>query len=132
MPPAAPPRASWLDRQLLRELPAAWRWAYFWFALSLILVLGTQWMVNPVKLTVFKDLVGFKHEPLAKSLDPIVLIPILFIYNFCFAAFGSSKILVVFICTFYAAIYGFIAVTLAANGGHASPWLAWVLYFATD
>ena len=32
------------------------------------------------------------HEPLAKSLDPIVLIPILFIYNFCFAAFGSSKI----------------------------------------
>ena len=37
-PAEDPPRASWVDRQLLRELPNEWRVAYLFFALALMLV----------------------------------------------------------------------------------------------
>ncbi|CAE7403714.1 unnamed protein product [Symbiodinium pilosum] len=133
MPPAEEPaaRASWVDRQLLRELPNAWRVAYLFFALALMLVLGTGLMINPATISTFVDSVGVDQQPVAQTYLPLVLFPILFLYNFLWAALRSPQLLVVVVCTVYAIVYAFIAVRSLMQP-HIEPWLAWILFYATN
>ncbi|CAE7586155.1 unnamed protein product [Symbiodinium natans] len=132
MPPAEePPRASWVDRQLLRELPNEWRVAYLFFALALMLVLGTGLMINPATISTFVDSVGVDQQPVAQTYLPLVLFPILFLYNFLWAALRSPQLLVTVVCVVYCVIYTFIAVRSLMQP-HIEPWLAWILFYTTN
>ncbi|CAE7334423.1 unnamed protein product [Symbiodinium necroappetens] len=133
MPPAEDPpaRASWVDRQLLRELPNEWRVAYLFFALALMLVLGTGLMINPATISTFVDSVGVDQQPVAQTYLPLVLFPILFLYNFLWAALRSPQLLVTVVCTVYALVYALIAVRSLMRP-HIEPWLAWILFYATN
>lgn len=125
------PGPSWCDKQLLRELPIEWRRAYLFFALSLVLVLGTASMINPATISTFVDSVGIDMQPVAQTYLPLVLLPVIFLYNFLWAALGSPRRLVVVLCAVYAAIYILIAVRALVDS-HIEPWLAWVLFYATN
>mmetsp|Transcript_35642 Transcript_35642/g.74158 ORF Transcript_35642/g.74158 Transcript_35642/m.74158 type:complete len:495 (+) Transcript_35642:35-1519(+) len=133
MPPAEDPpaRASWVDRQLLRELPNEWRVAYLFFALALMLVLGTGLMINPATISTFVDSVGVDQQPVAQTYLPLVLFPILFLYNFLWAALRSPQLLVTVVCAVYAVLYALIAVRSFMRP-HIEPWLAWILFYATN
>lgn len=120
-----------VDRQMLRELPGAWRVAYLFFAFAYMLILGTGLMINPATISIFLDSVGVKEQPVAQTYLPLVLLPVLFIYNFFWAALQSPQRLVLVVCSVYAVIYSIIAIESFQHQHISARW-AWVLFYATN
>lgn len=103
-----------------------------YFSLALLVALGSQNFLTPVKSAVFLDVVGPDQEPLAKSLCMVVLVPWLILYSMAVSYTESPQRLVAAICSAYALVFLFIAAALFLAGGEPPPWVAWVLYYATE
>lgn len=123
---------TFIDQALLRDLPSDRRWSYLCFSAALLVALGSHQFVGPVKTAVFMDVVGTDVEPVAKSLVLIVLVPVLIGYNVLVSLYNAPAKLVFAICGAYGAVYTVICLGLIASAGHPSPWIAWVLYYATE
>jgi len=102
------------------------------FSIALCVALASHQFLGPVKTAIFMDLVGTDLEPVAKSLVLVVLVPVLVLYSMLVSCIPSAGLLVIAGCFFYGVLFLFIAVVLAASGGHPGAWLAWVLYYATE
>eukprot|EP00913_Durusdinium_trenchii_P014457 g13561.t1 len=131
MPSCGERARSCIDRELLRELPNAWRVAYFFFGIAYMLILGTSLMINPVTISTFLDSVGVDQQPLAQTYLPLVLLPVLFIYNFLWAALQSPQGLVLVVCGVYTVLYVLIAVQSWEHEHLPNRW-AWTLFYATN
>jgi len=117
---------------LLADLPRHRRCSYLCFALALCVALGSYQFVSPVKTAIFLDLVGTQHEPVARSLVLVVLVPVLFLYGVVASAVGSSRRLVLAVCGFYALAYVATSAVLLASAGRPGAWFAWALYYITE
>jgi hypothetical protein len=124
------PFQAFVERQLLKELSPNRRASYGWYSFAFVLIIGTHWMIIPVNIAVFFELCGKENEPIATSLIPLVLLPVLFVYNMLVSLIKDARILVTFIGVIYASIYFIIGFQLLATT--PDPIWGWLLFFATD
>jgi len=103
-----------------------------YFSLALLVALGSQNFLTPVKSAVFLDVVGPDKEPLAKSLCMVVLVPCLIFYSMAVSYVSSPQRLVAIISAAYAIVFLLIVAALVLAQGEPSPWVAWSLYYATE
>jgi ATP/ADP translocase len=112
-----------------------WRKAYFLFAMALLLILGTAQMINPATISTFNNSVGVQEQPVAQSYLPLVLFPVIVVYNLLVTVLikklGRPGLLVIFMCCVYAAIYTVLAIKSFA-GDHVDSSLGWVLFYTTN
>jgi len=85
-----------------------------------------------VKSAVFLQVVGTDQEPLAKSTVPLVLFPILAIYNVLVSKLGHPKFLVLCVCELFSVVFLILVFALFAETEDPSPWIGWVLYYASE
>lgn len=123
---------AFLRQALLLDFTPARRWSYFCFAGSLLVALASHQFVGPVKVAIFFDLVGSDVEPVAKSVVMLVLLPVLVGYSMLVSYLNSAERLVMMVCGFYTVLFSAITFIHWLSGGHPEPWLAWVLYYATE
>lgn len=122
---------DYFSRVFLADLPLRTRAAYLCFSLALFVALASQQFIGPVKTAIFFDSIGPGLEPLARTLVLPVLVPVLFFYGLIATRF-TRKLLVLFVCAFYGAVYLVVGIVLLIGKGHMGVWLPWLLYFATE
>ena len=71
---------------------------------TLMLIMGTYWMLRPVKNTLFKSLVGFTWQPTVKILSLVVMIFIVLIYSKLVDIFEKDKLFYI-LCSFYGIVF---------------------------
>jgi ATP/ADP translocase len=133
-------QATWCDKMLLKELDPTVRSAYFWFAGALLLLLGSQNMIQPPTTSTFINSVAYEKIPVAQTWLPLVYLFVLFLYNFLFNAFkGRPMVLVTIMCLLYSAIYWVVAVNCLLVydwKGHKEGVMgkpqAWFFWFASN
>lgn len=120
------------NRAIMSDMPTARRWSYLYFSLALFVALGSQNFLTPVKSAVFLDVVGPAQEPLAKSLIMVVLVPCLILYSMIVSYFSSPGRLMIAVCSVYGCLFLLITGSLLVAGEEVPPWVAWILYYATE
>eukprot|EP00434_Breviolum_minutum_P010439 symbB.v1.2.009205.t1/scaffold580.1/size320225/7 len=88
-------------------------------------------MINPPTNSTFADAVDYHKLPLAQSYLPLVLLPVLLVYNFLWAALQSPRRLVLVVCSIYALLYAIIAVESLQHQHIDRRW-AWTLYYVSN
>eukprot|EP00931_Biecheleriopsis_adriatica_P121322 TRINITY_DN96402_c0_g1_i1.p1 TRINITY_DN96402_c0_g1~~TRINITY_DN96402_c0_g1_i1.p1 ORF type:complete len:556 (+),score=64.69 TRINITY_DN96402_c0_g1_i1:75-1670(+) len=131
---------TWCEKILLNELEPQMRGAYFYFAAGLLLILGSQSMIQPPTTSTFINSVAYEKIPVAQTWLPGVYLPVLFFYNFLFTTFKSTPTVVVTIlCILYAVIYWVVAINTLLSydwthnkEGVLAPVVAWVFWYASN
>ena len=101
-------------------------------------VIGSYWLLRPLKDGIFKSVVGMAYQPRAKMLSLCVLIPLILLYSKLVDLVQKQKLFYV-ICTVYSGIFLVIAYllthpTIGLANTVASPkrMLGWVSYFVIE
>ncbi|MFH1644021.1 MAG: Npt1/Npt2 family nucleotide transporter [bacterium] len=107
-------------------------------ALTFLFIIGTYWLMRPLKDSLFGSIVGIEWQPRAKMLSFLCIIPLIMIYSKLVDLFDKQK-LFYFVTIFYSAFFLIIAFLLmhpAIGLGNpiASPKriLGWVIYVSIE
>lgn len=122
---------GWLDGAFLGDRPVRTRLAYLGFAGALLVTLGSQQFIAPVKIAMFMGVVGARTEPVARSLLLLVMVPVLVAYSLAYSRLKSATRLAASVCGIYAAAFVVIAAAMA-RAGDPPAWSAWLLYYAAE
>ncbi|MFA5074490.1 MAG: Npt1/Npt2 family nucleotide transporter [Candidatus Babeliales bacterium] len=103
-------------------------------AVIFFFIIGSYWLLRPLKDGIFASLVGLEYQPLAKILSVFVMIPLVFLYSKLVDLVEKHKLFYV-ICSFYGAGFLFVAyllthptIGLANEVASSSRLLGWVSY----
>jgi len=147
--------ARWVRQTLLLDLPSHLRWAYGYFGLCLILLIGSQGFIFPVRTSVFYDIfenkycppddrrcpVAGKYDALAKSLLPLVQLPCVIGFNSLWGFSKNPRLMIALVCSLFTVLFVPIYVGLAAGAQqdiednvytHNELWLAYLTYYAVE
>ena len=133
----------------MQELPAPCR--YLWgdlspfeirkfgiLAMMFFNLIGSYWLLRPLKDGVFYTIVGLEYLPNAKMISFAVIIPLILVYSKMVDMFPRHKLIYI-ICGTYAAIFALIAFCLTLPemglGNHESSpdrLLGWFTYFTIE
>lgn len=109
-------------------------------ALCFSLVIGTYWMLRTTKDAVFNELVGVSYIPRAKQGTILLIILVLFLFNFIVDRVRKHRLFTI-VCVFYSALFAGIALAwklgLAPMTGPLFDWipgraLGWTYYWAVE
>ncbi len=107
-------------------------------SLTLFVILGTYWLMKPLKDAVFMKTVGRLYLPYAKIACFFFIIPLILIYSELVDFFEKQKLFYI-ICTIYMVLFvGFSfllshpTIGLANTVPHATRLLGWSLYLAIE
>ncbi len=78
---------------------------FFFLASIFGLIIGTYWVMRPMKDGIFNAIIGFDYQPLAKILSVIVVFPLVILYSKLIDMFPRHKVFYVLI-----AIYASLAI----------------------
>lgn len=109
-----------------------------WLSMTLFCIIGSFWLLDSLKDTVFAALVGLEYQPRAKFVSVVVTLVLVFGYNRLLDRVNKATLFYA-IGTGYTLIFGGVALLLGHDSfgvanGEASPWrlLGWVSYFAIE
>jgi len=145
----------WVHNTLLNELPSHLRWAYLYFGLCLILLIGSQGFIFPVRTSLFYDIIenkvcppddrrcdaAAKYDALAKAMLPLVQLPLVLGFNFLYGLTKNPRLIIVLVCSFFTILFVPIYVGLVTGGQadiknqaytHNEIWLAYLTYYAVE
>ena len=101
-------------------------------------LIGSYWLLRPLKDGVFYTIVGLEYLPTAKMLSFAVIIPLILAYSKMVDIFPRHKLIYI-ICGLYASLFGVITfcLTLPEIGlmnTNSSPdrWIGWITYFGIE
>lgn len=107
-------------------------------SLTFFFIIGSYWLLRPLKDSIFKSLVGMSYQPKAKMLSLLIIIPLVLIYAKLVDVFEKQKLFYV-ICGFYGLLFLVIAYllkhpTIGLANTVASPdrYLGWVTYVSIE
>eukprot|EP00011_Vannellida_sp_DIVA3-517-6-12_P001092 CAMPEP_0114629546 /NCGR_PEP_ID=MMETSP0168-20121206/13418_1 /TAXON_ID=95228 ORGANISM="Vannella sp., Strain DIVA3 517/6/12" /NCGR_SAMPLE_ID=MMETSP0168 /ASSEMBLY_ACC=CAM_ASM_000044 /LENGTH=530 /DNA_ID=CAMNT_0001841015 /DNA_START=235 /DNA_END=1824 /DNA_ORIENTATION=- len=107
-------------------------------ALMFFNIIGSYWLLRPLKDGIFYTIVGLEYLPYAKMLSFIVIVPLILVYSKLVDLY-SKHWLVYIIASSYAALFAIVALlllspTVGLANTDASPWrvLGWVTYFGIE
>jgi len=146
---------NWVDKTLLRDLPVRLRWAYLCFGLCLILLIGSQGFIFPVRTSLFYDIIENKlcppehrrcdaaarYDAFAKAMLPLVQLPLVIGFNFLYGFTKNPRLMLVLVCSFFTVLFVPIYVGLVTGGQediknqaytHNELWLAYLTYYAVE
>ena len=100
-------------------------------------IIGSYWLLRPLKDGIFRAIVGIEYQPLAKIASLCVLIPLILFYSKLVDLFEKHKLFYI-ICSLYGLIFLTIAYLLTTSIGLvntvSSPYriFGWVTYIAIE
>jgi AAA family ATP:ADP antiporter len=108
-------------------------------ALGFFFVIGTYWLMRPLKDGIFRSIVGWDHQPMAKILSVFVVGLAVFIYSKLVDLYDKDKLFYV-LCGFYLVLFTAIAIALRmpsiglnpAIPADPSRYLGWIVYLAIE
>lgn len=107
-------------------------------SLTFLFLIGTYWLMRPLKDALFMKIVGKLYIPYAKMASLLFIIPLILVYSKLVDMFSRDKLFYV-ICSFYATMFFIIAYFLAhptmglANTvPHKGRILGWVIYLGIE
>jgi len=145
----------WLHKSLLLELPSHLRWAYGYFALCLILIIGSQGFIFPVRTSLFYDIFENKYCPpddrrcdvaatkdaFAKAMLPVVQLPCVIGFNTLWGRSKNPQLMIVIVCSLFTVLFVPIYIGLVTGVQqdiknsvytHNEIWLAYLTYYAVE
>eukprot|EP01103_Thecamoeba_quadrilineata_P011647 TRINITY_DN2821_c0_g1_i1.p1 TRINITY_DN2821_c0_g1~~TRINITY_DN2821_c0_g1_i1.p1 ORF type:complete len:465 (-),score=88.82 TRINITY_DN2821_c0_g1_i1:88-1482(-) len=103
-----------------------------------LFIIGTYWLLRPLKDAVFASIVGLSHQPEAKILSLVIIIPLILLYN-KLADLMQKHTLFYLVCTTFAGIFfgcGYLLNSptrgLANTVASSDRYLGWVIYFSIE
>jgi AAA family ATP:ADP antiporter len=129
---------SRLIRAIYGDISAKEIKKYSLLSMTFFFVIGTYWLLRPLKDAIFFGTVGGKYQPLAKTFSAFVVIAIVLIYSKLVDMYEKHKLFYI-IGTFYALVFLVIAMYIA-HPVHGTPstdlgahrWLGWLTYFSIE
>jgi AAA family ATP:ADP antiporter len=107
-------------------------------SLTFLFIIGTYWLMRPLKDGLFMDIVGAFYIPYAKMVSVAVLIPLLVLYSKLVDTVEKHKLFYV-ICSFYVLLFLTIAyfiahptIGLANHVASPSRIFGWVIYLSIE
>ena len=117
-------------------------------ALMFLVIIGSSWILRPVKEGIFYITVGLEHIPLARMLSFVVMIPIMMVYSKLVDWCARERLLYV-VCSVYGAVFSLVGLVMhciptgssAAAAAAASSSnldtlilqsIGWVTFFAVE
>ena len=107
-------------------------------SLTFLFIIGTYWLMRPLKDSLFGSIVGIEWQPRAKMLSFLCIIPLIMIYSKLVDWFDKQKLFYV-VTIFYSAFFFLIALLLMSPAlglanTVASPKriLGWVIYVGIE
>lgn len=107
-------------------------------SLTLLFIIGTYWLMRPLKDALFMNIVGAKYVPLAKTFSLFFVIGLVFFYQKLVDLVAKYKLFYI-ICTAYAALFAGVAyflshptIGLANTDTDPSRILGWVIYLSIE
>ncbi|MCK4650635.1 hypothetical protein KAT08_00525 [Candidatus Babeliales bacterium] len=80
-------------------------------AITFFFIIGSYWLLRPLKDGIFKSIVGIEYQPLAKIVSLFIIIPLVLLYSKLVDIFKKHKLFYVFFPV-YGAIFLLMAVLL--------------------
>ena len=107
-------------------------------AITLLFIIGTYWLMRPLKDGLFVSIVGKLHLPMAKILSFCLILPLVLIYAKLVDLVEKQKLFYI-LCSFYSGLFLVITFlimhpTIGLANTVASPKriLGWVIYLAIE
>ncbi len=107
-------------------------------AATFFFIIGSYWLLRPLKDGIFNALVGMSYQPMAKMMSLLIIVPLVLLYSKLVDLVEKQKLFYI-ICSFYTVLFLVIAYFLAhptigiANTVAASDrYLGWFSYFAIE
>jgi ATP:ADP antiporter, AAA family len=107
-------------------------------SLTFLFIIGTYWLMRPLKDGLFMDIVGGTWIPRAKMLSLVIIVPLILIYSKLVDLFPKQKLFYI-ICTFYSLLFIAIAfalqnptIGLANKVPGADRMLGWIIYLSIE
>lgn len=103
-------------------------------SVTLLFIVGTYWLLRPIKDAFFATSVGSVYLPYAKVISTIFLIPIILLYSKLVDMFDKQQLFYV-IAPFYGILFLCIAYLLAnptRNIADSVPCLGWAIYLGVE
>ena len=107
-------------------------------ALMFFNIIGSYWLLRPLKDGIFYTIVGLEYLPYAKMMSFIVIVPLILVYSKLVDLY-SKHWLVYIIATAYASLFAIVALlllspTVGLANTESDPWrlLGWVTYFGIE
>ncbi|MFA6526926.1 MAG: Npt1/Npt2 family nucleotide transporter [Candidatus Babeliales bacterium] len=128
----------WLRQALWGDITSEEFKRFGMLSMTFLFIIGTYWLMRPLKDALFMKIVGKLYIPQAKMLSFFCIIPLILFYSKLVDWFEKHKLFYVF-CSIYATLFLIIAVLLAhptiglANAV-ADKWrlLGWVIYVSIE
>ena len=80
-------------------------------ALMFLVIIGSSWILRPVKEGIFYITVGLEHIPLARMLSFVVMIPIMMVYSKLVDWCARERLLYV-VCSVYGAVFSLVGLVM--------------------
>lgn len=129
---------SRIVRALWGDLTAEELKRFSMLSLTFLFIIGTYWLMRPLKDALFMKIVGKLFIPYAKMASFAFIIPLILVYSKMVDLFAKHKLFYV-ICSFYAALFFIIAyflahptIGLANTVADKSRVLGWVIYLGIE
>jgi ATP/ADP translocase len=143
----------WIHKTTLRELPSHLRWSYGYFALCLILLIGSQGFIFPVRTSLFYDIIENKYcdvprcpaaaqkDAFAKALLPVVQLPCVIGFNTLWGKYKNPRLMILLVCSLFTALFVPVYVGLVTGANqdiqegvytHNELWLAYLTYYSVE
>jgi len=126
----------WVRATVLLELPSHLRAAYGWFGLCLVLLIGSQGFIFPVRSSIFYGIMeagGAHRDAMAKTLLPVVQLPCVIGFNALWGFTRSPKLMIGLICSIFTGLYLAVFISLVTGGfDRKDLWLGYVMYYSTE
>ncbi len=107
-------------------------------SLTFLFIIGTYWLMRPLKDALFMKIVGKLYIPYAKMASLFFIIPLILLYSKLVDMFAKHKLFYV-ICAFYASLFLVVAyflahptIGLANTTPDKSRLLGWAIYLAIE
>jgi len=107
-------------------------------SLTFLFLIGTYWLMRPLKDTLFMHIVGVKYIPYAKMLSVLILFPLIMLYSKLVDLVEKQKLFYI-LCTTYAALFIVISILLKhptigmANAvGSPDRIFGWLIYIGIE
>lgn len=107
-------------------------------SLTFLFIIGTYWLMRPLKDALFMKIVGKLYIPYAKMASLVFIIPLILLYSKLVDLVAKHKLFYV-ICTFYAGMFLVISyflahpvIGLANTTPNKSRLLGWVIYLGIE
>lgn len=129
---------SWIVRKLWGDLTPDEMKKFSMLSLTCMFILGTYWLMRPIKDSLFAKIVGAAYIPRAKMLSFITVAVLILVYSKLVDMFKKHQLFYI-ICGFYGLIFASIAFllmspTMGVANTIASPdrILGWLIYLSVE